>query len=296
MHTWVLGLDLRERSQGALRFVKWVTARHRAAPADLLRVLAVHVVDAGAMRRTLRREDFDAMMDEMRAKAVQVAESVLGERAEVLVVAADRPEERLSAAAILHGAEGLVIGRQAKRNEERLVALGRVARRIVRALPAPTWIVPPDWTEAMAGDGPIVAAVDGRDDCLPALRYAARMAVELGRDVRAVFVAELPEPWGEPYANLPRLLAEARDRFVEEATPQVEAFLANAGYGDMGFEVREGPVVQRILEAAEDLDAACIVAGSRRLSLVERFFTSSVGTSLAAASPRPVAVVAAEGG
>ncbi|RMG94160.1 MAG: universal stress protein [Deltaproteobacteria bacterium] len=291
MHTWVIGLDLRERSQGALHFARWVAARHRAAPADLLHLLAVHVVDAGTMRRSLRGEDFDEMMDERRRKAVAVVEEILGDKADVLVVAGDRPDERLAAAATLHGAEGLVIGRQAKANEERLVALGRVARRLVRTLPAPTWCVPPDWTEDRAGDGPILVAIDGREDCLPALRYAARMGVELGRKVLAVFVVELPEPWGEPYANLPRLLAEARDRFIEEARPEVESFLGGAGYGDMPYEVREGPVVQRLLEAADEHASPCIVTGSRKLSLVERFFTSSVGSTLAAAADRPVALV-----
>ncbi len=292
MHTWVLGLDLRERSQGALHFAKWVMARHRAAPADLLHLLAVHVVDAGAMRRALRGEDFDRLLDERRRAALAAVQATLGEKADVLVVAGDRADERLAAAAVLHGAEGLVVGRQAKRNEERLVALGQVARRIVRRLPVPTWIVPPDWTEDDATDGPILVAVDGREDSLAALRYAARMGIELGRKVRAAFVVELPEPWGEPYANLPRLLAEARERFLDEARPQVQDFLAGAGYGDMPFDVAEGPVVQRLLECADRCDATCIVAGSRRLSLVERFFSSSVGSSLAAASTRPVALVA----
>ena len=46
-----------------------------------------------------------------------------------------------------------------------------------------------------------------------------------------------------------------------------------------------------LLAVANEERASMIVCGSRRLSLAERIFSSSVGTELAAAAPIPVAII-----
>ena len=47
----------------------------------------------------------------------------------------------------------------------------------------------------------------------------------------------------------------------------------------------------KAFELAEEMDAAVLVCGSRRLTVGERIFSASVGTELAALSKHPVAIV-----
>ena len=58
-----------------------------------------------------------------------------------------------------------------------------------------------------------------------------------------------------------------------------------------GIVVVDGPIVRALWTAAVKERACMLVCGSRRLSLLERIFTSSVGSELAATSPLPVAIV-----
>ena len=289
MSTWILGLDLRPTSQGALEVAAWLGTH--LPDGEERRFIAMHVVDDTTMRRALRAEDYDQVLAEARARATEVVRTHLGEEVEVQVVEGPHPEEQLAAAADSRGAEGLIIGRQAWRGQERLVALGRVARRLVRALPRPVWIAPPDLRRDEIGDGPILVAVDVDDDSLAALAEAVSLGERVGRQVQVVHVVELPEPWGEPYAKLPRLLQEARDQIFAERRPEVLAWLAKAGHERLHLHLEEGPMVAQICALADACDAALIVAGSRHLSLLQRVFHSSVGTALASASRRPVVLV-----
>jgi len=53
----------------------------------------------------------------------------------------------------------------------------------------------------------------------------------------------------------------------------------------------QGSTVARTIRAARELDACMILCGSRRLSLTQRLWSSSVGSALAAAAHLPVGVI-----
>ncbi|MCA9704742.1 MAG: universal stress protein [Myxococcales bacterium] len=137
---WVVGLDLRPSGQGALRFAHWLAGATRQGQPTFV---GVHVLVEAHLRAALRYHH----LDEVETNAKALAERVVGEvsedefLAERKVICGRTAEEALAELARPSGTRALVIGRQARRGEKRLVRLGRVARRLLRTLPAPVVVV-----------------------------------------------------------------------------------------------------------------------------------------------------------
>src|SRR5688500_11308289 len=145
---WIVGLDLGPRGHGALVFADWLRSSAAA------RVLGLHVLEAWASRFV---GGADEAADTVRA-AVDERCARFGlerlEQVEVLMV--PRAEEGLAARA--EHAAGLILGRAAPTGASARVRLGRVARRVLRQLPCPVVIVPPELT--VVGAGPVLLATD----------------------------------------------------------------------------------------------------------------------------------------
>src|SRR5690606_32491676 len=82
-------------------------------------------------------------------------------------------EKHLVDVAAERNARGFVIGRQARKEGRHLLRLGRVARRMLRSVPRPTIVVPPDWEP---DEGPVIATSNLRGDCAEATRLAKELA------------------------------------------------------------------------------------------------------------------------
>jgi nucleotide-binding universal stress UspA family protein len=284
---WIVGLDLRPFGQGALEFAAWLHAHTTAE-----RLIAVHVLEEAAMRQALREHSIGEVERRAReaTEAFMARQGLAESYSAIDVVEGVTADASLGAALQLHRATGVIVGRRAPAGEDALVLLGRVARRLLRALPGPVVVVPPDVTRATMGKGPILLATDLHDDCLGAAGFARQLSVATGRPLVVVHTVDIPEQWGlgyVPAATMDQLYGQLR----LDGEQGLQAWLTRTGLGDCAAIVAEGPTVARLAAIAKAEDALMLVTGSRKLSLLERVFRSSVGTDLAGAATVPVAVV-----
>jgi nucleotide-binding universal stress UspA family protein len=284
---WVLGLDLRPRSAGALRFAGWLAS---AAPGESF--VAVHVLEEELLRTALRTRH----LDEVVAAAGQAAREAL--EGEPSVAAAARLEvtrgvvaaETLDEARLAHAADGIVVGRAAGSTEWRLVRLGRTARRLVRALRAPVVVVPPDLAPEQVGAGPVVALASLREDSAEACRFAAAFAARTGRPLVVLHVCPALASSALPYLPAEPMERAARE-LVLDAERDLAAFLASTGVAPQRAVVRPGDVVEEALALVGAQRAALLVVGAHRRGGLERWVAPSTGRDLAASAPVPVAIV-----
>jgi nucleotide-binding universal stress UspA family protein len=288
---WIVGLDLRPSSQGALHFGRWLAERMHDAPQRSL--FAVHVVEQESTFPILRYH----AEEEVRLGAVTAAQRAVdaaGAQAWVgtpQVVVGTTADDRLAAVVPLYHAAGILVGRQAKAGQDRIVRLGRVARRLLRALPAPVVIVPPDLLASQIGDGPVVLATELSPASLAAARFARALATKLGRELLVAHVVPLPDNVGV-VAYVPDFSWEkAGSDWHDSAVENLVRWDAENEVGADRRVVDAGLVITRLVDLAERERACMVVCGSRSLNALERVFTSSVATDLAAAARVPVAVV-----
>lgn len=275
---FVFGLDLTYKSHGALVFGAWL--RDMLGPDA---VEAVHVV--AAPEDPARRDP-----------PLQRAQIVIHERlaasghaqtfARIEVRAAATMVEGLARTS--PSARALVLGRRTRSGERALVHLGPVARKLLRVLPLPTIVVPPELGPTALG-GPIVLATDLAANSDEAARFAAQLARECQRELIVVYAAEVhhneyvdeTDPdWRARGEQLRREAAALLDRWAEAHGLAAARPLALLG-----------APVEVLLELAEQERPSLLVLGSRRLGAAERLFTTSTASTLAAYAPCPVAVV-----
>jgi nucleotide-binding universal stress UspA family protein len=272
---WILGLDLGPRSHGALVFAAWL----RSGGAD---VRGLHVLEAWAGPFLAATEDPGVTVRAVVAERYAHLGIAPLEQVEVMVM--PRAEDGLLGAAAT--AEGLVIGRAAPRGERPRVRLGSVARRVLRALPVPVIVVPPDLVAV--APGPILLATDLGPSSEEAVRFAVALAATHGRELELVHV-------GEPrHSDLIDELEPAwlRERQIYRAGVQAmaDAWAAERGLGGVR-NVRFGDRAEEIAAVAAHCDAALVVTGSRRIGLAGRLFSTSTASALAGLADRAVAVV-----
>lgn len=288
-------MDLTATSHGAVRFARWLQER---SPHEQ-RLRAVYVGSTATIERELPGP---GLPGERACTMMRAAAESLGAAsafAAFEAVPSDDPEEVLARVAQEHEAKGLVIGRAGAAGEWSLVSLGRVARRLLRHVPRPVVVVPPDLDVAALGHGPVVIGAAPVDHAIAAIRFGRALAEAL--DLPVLLVHVIPEPATFPVvgtdpsvtytsaAQATALVDRARVRMGAEHA--LREWLQRHGLGDPPLRAEPGRKAWTLLDVARAVQASMIVCGSRRLSLVERVFESSVGTELAARADRPVAVV-----
>jgi nucleotide-binding universal stress UspA family protein len=287
---WIVGIDLRERSRGALQMAAWMrTHRLPAAEHDFV---GVHVVDETLRLRLtsdLLRSYVEAVEREI-ARAVDET-AVASALSETRVAMAASAEDGLAEAATTSGVEGLLVGRAAYREGRKLVRLGRVARRLLRRLPAPLMVVPPDLSRAEVGSGRIVLATDLGVSSSRAATVAASLASSLGRELEVVHVQD-PRETAMPFATAEGFALPPPMTPREPA--EVEAWAREQGLESASTRLLEGDTIASLLAHAREASAPIVVCGSRRLGVADRVFTSSVGTDLARLADRAVLIVPPE--
>lgn len=275
---WTVGLDLGERSRGALLFSHWL-----AGGSD--RVTGVYVLEAwsrpyiaGDIISTVHHAVADA------ARGLGISPP-----ARVTVIEAAHVEEALADAA--EGAAGLVLGRAARAGEDGLVRLGRVARRLLRILPGPVVVVPRDL--AVVAPGPILVATDLGASGSSALSFAQVLAARHGRPLEVVHIG------AARHSDLidefePSWLA-AREEYRATVERSVDVWMYDNQLGRTPRHIAYGDASEKITEIAATRDAALVVVGSRRLHAGARLFLSSTASRLAGLAACPVAVVPPRG-
>ncbi|MEX1369471.1 MAG: universal stress protein [Nannocystaceae bacterium] len=281
---WIVGLDLRPRSQGAIKTARWLH-EHRTAQARN-RFFGVHVVPL-----TPRVSARDDEMDELCERARTKAEGAVGESGSA--AAFDRieavpgtPVQTLGAATTYYDVDGLIIGRHGPREGGTVVRLGTVARQLLRGLPAAVMVVPPDHDPESHPQGPVLVATDLAPDAAAAGRFGLRLAQDLGVDLLLVHVPET--------GQLAAQLGAVPHSPIVQDPRAFEEWVENYGLGGARTETSPGDPVEQTLKLAQAHDASIIVCGSRRLSLADRVFQASTGSTLAAYARRPVVVVPPE--
>jgi len=273
--TWILGLDLGERSRGAVCFADWLAGPEHT--------LAVHVLEMWT--RPYIHADVASATREV---VVRLAgELHVPPPTRMTVIDADTAEAGLVRAA--EGAAGLVIGRAAGHDEQMIRALGPVARHVLRSLPCPVVVVPRDLTSV--APGPIVLATDLDAASEAAVGFARELAARHGRELMVAHIVEDRTSTliddADPYWQ------RARESYREEREQSVHRWMAERAL--IGHpRVTQGGVVEELSKLAAATRAAMVVVGSRRLGAIGRIFLGSTASALAGRAPCPVAVVPSE--
>lgn len=279
--SWIVGLDLSPRSSGALRFAGFLRDR-----------LHVHVRGAYVSEMYmlgLPPGDGAGYVLAMRAEAEQwlasLADGTPGAPIDTTQIL-DEVDAVAGLDRAARGAAGLVIGRRVA-GKHRYVRLGRVARRLLRSLPAPTIVVPPE-LGADGFAGPVLLATDLHERSVPAARFAAWFAATAGRPLVCAYVDE--RRWAPAPPESEARWAAMRRIHLENAEREA---LAWASLVCPGAEVvcESGDPAERLTALAEQRGASLLVLGSQRLGPIDRVFIGSTASAVAAHATCAVAVV-----
>jgi nucleotide-binding universal stress UspA family protein len=285
----VLGMDLRSGSTGALRFARWLVD---TGACSLEEVLAVHVIEMDHLLAAVRPFGPGTLPERLLPVMRESLDEVgLGVRAEVLE--ADDAEHALTEVVERHRAQMLVVGRRGSPSS--FVRLGRVARRLLRALPTAVAIVPPEIRAAPGaglGPGPILLASDVGVTSAPATAFARDLAETTGAGLAAVHVVPTQH---EPHTAYDRVGVEhvPDDELVATRARSFAAWREQQAVAEAQPILERGELVESIIAAAERTGAPLIVCGSRRLPVAQRLFVSSVSSTLSGLAQCPVVTVGA---
>lgn len=285
---WLIGVDLRETATGAIEFARWMVEHATGGDPQLL---PVHVLEESYLLQVLRHEH----MNQVEAKAEQDARALLDRVGLALPAGTVRIARGITADETLvrefdaARADALLIGREAPAAERNIVRLGRVARRIVRQLPCPVVVAPPDLKATRVGAGPVILASDLSETSGSAARFAVRFAAAVGRPL--VLAHVVPSD-----ADVLRYVPTTTvDQFYSQVgldrQRDVETWQRTHGLQAASTIIAHGDPVARLSSIAEVEGAPIIVCGSRGLGAVERVFVTSVATDLSCWAGCAIAIV-----
>jgi nucleotide-binding universal stress UspA family protein len=283
--TWGVGVELSEDHAGALRFAACLAGGNDT-------IVGVHVLpDLQRIHPLISREQAKAMREQIAADVTLLLERAGAENQKrIVAVENDKPEVALIEVSEREQFDALILGRRARRDDEPLIRLGEICRRVVRKLPAPVIVVSPDFGEGDSGvdAGPVVLATDLERGAASA-EFAKLLAARLGRPLLIAHGIEAFN-WGVSY-----IPAETFETMLEQARTKASARLHAwvAALGLVGAEevVFMGDPARNLAQLVEDRRAAALVTGSRQLGQVERIFLASISSELAASARCPVAIV-----
>ncbi|KIG17446.1 Universal stress protein family protein [Enhygromyxa salina] len=286
---WAIGVELHEAHLGPVRFASAL------ARTDEDLALGIHALPDLELLHPLVNQAEAKQMHEKVASQITALMAQAGHnpaQVRVELVEDAEIERGLAEASVRLGVDALVIGRRANRDEDPIVRLGEVARKILRRLPVPVVVVPPDFGsegDPGLGDGPVIVGVDLTGHGATATRFAAGLAKKLGRPLMLAHGTQA-FAWGISYipaASMETLQAQTR----AGAGQKLREWAGEMGLEDAKQHVFMGDPAKQLSELAVAEDAAILVTGSRMLGVVERLFLSSVSSELAATARCPVAVV-----
>ncbi|MCI4348833.1 MAG: universal stress protein [Thermoplasmata archaeon] len=139
----------------------------------------------------------------------------------------------------------------------------------------------------------ITVAVDGSPHADRAFAHALGLAKAFGASLTIISVVPFhPAAFGAPQLA-PQMVADDDDEEVRACRTMLEKLQARAlgeGIGSVVTELREGLVVDELLDYLAHHRPELLVVGSRGLSATKRLFLGSVSESLVHHAPCPVLV------
>lgn len=296
---WLVGMDLRTTSAGALRYAAWLyeQAQHgQAHGRSNVELQAVHVVEQleqhYAVKLGLHPPTTLLSLTREAAREALHQAGVAACFHDVDAVPGGVADEVLDGLRADRGATALVVGRQGPLREGFPPRLGRVARHLLRHASGPVVVVPPDLEPARL-IGPVVLATDLGPSSAAATRFAGERAREWGRPLLVVHV--LPPP-DVGLTFLPRDAQDgARSSRWQARRDEARRLVEAQGWEglEVELELPSGTAIDELLAIARR-GSPLVVCGARRLSWVARQLRASHATSLSSHAPVPVAVVPPE--
>jgi len=278
---WLLGLDLGPRCSGARQFARLLREQlHMRVVGVFVSEMWQYALPPGEVTTVAL-----SLRDEAERLLVSLNAGKPGAAVDATQIVDDIDAETgLTKAA--REAAGVVIGRRVT-TPNAWARLGRVARRLLRRLPAPVIVVPPE----LASDeftGPVMLATDLSERSAAAARFAVAFARKLGRPLACVHVGQ--PRWDGSYGLLEPRRDELRATY-REATERATREWATRHCPDATLTYEYGDPVERLTALARHTRPSLLVLGSGRLGMVDRIFTGSTASSVAAIAPCAVAVV-----
>jgi nucleotide-binding universal stress UspA family protein len=142
------------------------------------------------------------------------------------------------------------------------------------------------------GGGPVLFAYDGSDHARAAIEQASEQ-LRTGRDALAVTVWEPLEsvPFlGAPLTSIPENVIDEMVEKARDVAKEGADLARTVGFDAEPLAERGSPVWARIVEVADENDAAVVVIGSHGRSGVKYAVMGSVATAVAQHSKRPVLI------
>lgn len=277
---WLIGLESSARSDGAVHFARWLRGS-LGGPVVGLHVselwMLVLAEPGAAEYMATAREATERWLATLKSGTADAAFDGVE-----LIDAVDAEHELARRG---QGALGIVVGRYLA-GESGWIRLGRVSRRLLRSLPAPVIVAPPELT-ADAFHGPVVLATDLGPASVAAVRFAARFARQAGRPL---VCAHIGQPrWHSDVELLPRWKA-LRDAYRAKVEREARAWVAEH-CPDTELVLDYGAPGALLPALAERRQASLLVLGSRRLGLVDRLVDGSIASAAASIATCAVAVV-----
>lgn len=183
------------------------------------------------------------------------------------------------------GADLLVLGTHGYGAVESAL-LGSVGRQVATHAVCPTVLVPTDTGQLER----VVAGVDGSEESLHALRWAADLARAAGATIEVVIAYHYtPVGVGSPWVPVVPVVGEQEMR--DSAAGVLDSAVERAAAADVVVErtVAEGAAATRLQDRAQDADL--LVVGSRGHGGFAGLLLGSVSRRCLSHPPRPVAVV-----
>jgi nucleotide-binding universal stress UspA family protein len=287
---WIVGLDLRPRSRGALHFASWLGAA--TAPREPDQFIAVHVLEEDHLLAALKTQHLTEVEAAARAEVRRTLdqEDPEGRIREIAVVQSTVADEGLRAERAARHADGMVVGRIARREERRIFRLGRVARRLLHDPGCPLVVVPPDLEPRAIGTGPIVALTSLDVDAEAGCDFAAALAARTGRPLDVVHV--VPHLAANSPEFIPAaLLSERTEELVARGEKDLEAWLRTRKLRPSRTHVLRGELFDTAILHAEQVRAPLLVVGVHHRGGLGRLLSPSISSELAATATVPVLVV-----
>ncbi|PRQ02247.1 Universal stress protein family protein [Enhygromyxa salina] len=286
-----LGLDLRPQTTGAIQYALWLCKAANLQPSG--HVQAVHVVEPAAIVELIRHADEPTILGAFKRRGKEICDEVArGAHLHAPEVFGGDVVEILEDRARDHGATALIVSRRASTKAGvAFPRLGSVARRLLRRLKLPILIVPPDLLPSTVGEGPVVVAVDFSESSERALAWARTIADTIGRKLRLVHVADMPDQLG--YAGLlqSERWEQLANEIVDRGRERMAEFIKDQGLVDVESTVVRGSVLPMLADFAQTSKACLVVTGSGHHGLLHRVIVPSVASETAAMSTVAVAVV-----
>jgi nucleotide-binding universal stress UspA family protein len=269
-----LGLDLRPQTTGAVQFGLWLCRTAKVAEAQHMH--AVHVIEPDVLLELLRHADEETLLGAFAQRGKELLDQVAhGTHLPPPEVFAGDAVELLEKRTRAHGSSALLISRKAPGDRSlSLPRLGAVARKLLRRL-----------------EGPIVVAIDFTEGSYRAYTWARFLALDLGRPLLLVHLADMPDQLGYGGFVATSRWEELSNEVLDRGRERMDQFMKGHGIEHAQTNVARGPVLPGLIDLATTAKACMLVCGSGHHGLLHRIVVPSVASESASMAPMAVAVV-----